>query len=94
MLPGFHSTQQCLHINRKLPNLARHILRYLREHPEAQDTIEGITVWWVSERAIKHWLPQVRNALSALVARGFLEEYNQADGRTFYRVRSHPPPDD
>src|SRR5271166_5835979 len=58
---------QCLAINTKLPKLARHILRYLREHPGAQDTLEGIVVWWVSERAIKHWLPHVRKSLAALV---------------------------
>jgi Fe2+ or Zn2+ uptake regulation protein len=68
----------------------------LREHPEAQDTIEGITVWWVSERAIKQWLPQIRNALATLVARGYLEKHTVAGGRVFYRLclrnRSETPP--
>jgi hypothetical protein len=76
---------QCLPINTKLPKLARHILRYLREHPGAQDTLEGIVVWWVSEHAIKHWLPQVRRSLAALVSRGYLEKHTAADGRAFYR---------
>ena len=73
-------------INTKLPTLARHILRYLREHPEAQDTVEGIMMWWVSERAIKHWLPHVRKSLTALVSRGYLEKHTAADGRVFYRL--------
>jgi Fe2+ or Zn2+ uptake regulation protein len=93
MLLGVSALNQCQHIDRKLPTLARHILRYLREHPEAQDTIEGITVWWVSERVIKQWLPQVRNALSALIARGYLEKHTQADGRMLYRLRNRLPPD-
>jgi hypothetical protein len=59
----------------------------LREHPKAQDTIEGITVWWVSERAIKQWLPQVRNALAALIAHGHLEKYVTGDGQIFFRAR-------
>ena len=29
-------------------------------------------VWWVSEQAIKQWLPQVRSSLATLVARGYL----------------------
>jgi Fe2+ or Zn2+ uptake regulation protein len=93
--PGYRGTRdarcfrrtpnRCLAINTKLPKLARHILRYLREHPEAQDTIEGITVWWVSERAIKQWLPQVRKALAALVTHGYLEKHTAA-GNVFYRL--------
>jgi hypothetical protein len=75
-----------LPINTKLPKLARQILRYLREHPEAQDTVEGIMVWWVSERAIKDWLPHVRKSLAALLTRGYLEKRTAADGRVFYRL--------
>jgi hypothetical protein len=82
---------QCPPINTKLPGLARHILRYLREHPEAQDTVEGIMVWWVSERAIKHWLPQVRRSLAALVARGYLEKCKTVDGHIFYRINTSRP---
>jgi hypothetical protein len=80
------SLKRCLPINTKLPKLARHILRYLREHPEAQDTVEGIMVWWVSERAIKRWLPEARKSLAALVAQGYVEERTGCDGRTFYRL--------
>jgi Fe2+ or Zn2+ uptake regulation protein len=43
-------------------------------------------VWWVSERAIKHWLPQVRRSLTALVTSGYLEKHAAADGRVFYRL--------
>jgi hypothetical protein len=83
-------TNRWIDINTKLPKLARQILRYLQEHPEAQDTVEGIMVWWVSERAIKHWLPQVRGCLATLVARGYLEK-RTVDGRIFYRLnQSHP----
>jgi hypothetical protein len=82
---------RCLSINTKLPKLAHHILRYLREHPKAQDTVEGVMVWWVSERAIKHWLPQVRSSLVALVARGYLEKRKTVDGRVFYRANPSRP---
>jgi Fe2+ or Zn2+ uptake regulation protein len=94
MLLGRSALNRCQRIDKKLPQLARHILRYLREHPEAQDTIEGITVWWVSERAINQWLPQVRYALAILVARGYLEKHTLAGGRVFYRLcpRNHEPP--
>jgi hypothetical protein len=79
------SLNRCPTIKTKLPKLALQILRYLREHPEAQDTVEGIMVWWVSELAIKIWLPQVRESLAALVARGYLEK-RTIHGRIFYRL--------
>jgi hypothetical protein len=86
MLPSMSiSLNRCLAIKTKLPKLALQILRYLREHPAAQDTMEGIMVWWVSERAIKNWLPQGRRSLAALVARGYLET-RTTDGRIFYRL--------
>ena len=65
---------------------SRHILRYLREHPESQDTIEGIMVWWVSERAIKRWLPEVRSSLEALVSQGYVTKHTWGGGQTFYRL--------
>lgn len=76
----------------RLPSFALEILRYLREHPEAQDTVDGIMVWWVSERAIKNWLPQVQKSLAALVNRGYLEKHAAADGRTFYRLNQSQAP--
>jgi hypothetical protein len=81
---------RCLAVKTKLPKLALQILRYLREHPEAQDTLEGIMVWWVSDRAIKIWLPHVRRSLKTLVARGYLEKWT-ADGRIFYRLGESRP---
>ena len=49
-------------------------------------------VWWVSERAIKNWLPQVRKSLTALVNRGYLEKRTGADGRVFYRLNQSQAP--
>jgi hypothetical protein len=86
LLICYASFNRCLPINTKLPKLARQILRYLREHPEAQDTLEGIVVWWVSERAIKEWLPEARRSLAALVAQEYVAKHLSAAGRTFYRL--------
>jgi hypothetical protein len=81
------SLNGCPPINKKLPDLARHILRYLSDHPEAQDTLEGIMVWWVSERAIKHWLPEVRSSLAVLLAQGYVVKQTGLGRRTVYRLR-------
>ena len=87
-LPAFSPAHRCRARSRshngRLPSLSIEMLRYLREHPATQDTLEGIMVWWVSEREMKRWLAQVRASLTALVARGHLEERTAADLRVFY----------
>lgn len=50
------------------------ILAYLSDHPYAQDTLEGITEWWLLEQSIKHQVSKVRAALSELVERGLVIE--------------------
>jgi hypothetical protein len=47
--------------------------------------------WWISERAIKQWLPKVRTSVQALVARGYVEEHKTADGHVFYRLNRAGP---
>lgn len=45
------------------------IMDYLRYHPDAEDTAEGIAQWWVGEA-----YDIVEKALNLLVRRGFIEQ--------------------
>jgi predicted transcriptional regulator len=65
--------------------LARDILDYLMRHPDAKDTVEGITQWWLLEQRIQRTLPEVEAALAELVERGLVNRYQQRDGRIRYR---------
>lgn len=69
----------------KLP-VAREILAYLAEHPDAQDTVEGIVEWWLLEQKIKRHTAQVKEALAELVAKGLVLERKGKDARIHYRV--------
>jgi hypothetical protein len=62
------------------------ILSYLVEHPEAQDTLEGIVEWWLLERAIKSQETQIVKAVAELVAKGFIIEQKGRDSQTHYRI--------
>ena len=62
------------------------ILTYLVEHPEAQDTLEGIIEWWLLERQIKFQTARVKEALSELVAKGLVIEQKEYDSKIHYRV--------
>jgi hypothetical protein len=51
---------------------ADEVLAYLVEHPQAQDTIEGIVRWWLSEQTIRYGVADVEVALSGLVGHDLL----------------------
>ena len=63
---------------------AHEILAYLAEHPNAQDTVEGIVQWWLLEQQIKRGMRQVKEALAELVTRGLVLERKGKDARIHY----------
>jgi hypothetical protein len=59
----------------KQPNrteIARRILIYLEENPEAQDSIEGILQWWLLERTVHYEKIRVEEVIEELVSRKFI----------------------
>ncbi|HLL70133.1 MAG TPA: hypothetical protein VK363_01795 [Pyrinomonadaceae bacterium] len=66
--------------------IARDVLAYLAEHPDAQDTFEGIVEWWLLEQKIKRQTAEVREVLDNLASRKLILERRAADSRTHYRL--------
>ncbi len=64
--------------------LERKLLRYLVDHPEARDTLEGIAKWWLLEQEIREEKTKVQEALAGLVAKGFVVEERMEDGRRVF----------
>jgi len=62
------------------------ILGYLADHPQAQDTVEGIVEWWVLEQRIKRATTQVKTALDQLVAAELVIARKGTAERVYYRV--------
>ena len=48
------------------------ILAYLKEHPQAKDTIEGISQWWLAGEGAKPRLLELERALESLHSRGLI----------------------
>jgi hypothetical protein len=59
----------------KQPNrteIARRILIYLDENPDAQDSIEGILQWWLLERTVHYEKIKVEEVIEELVSRNLI----------------------
>jgi len=64
--------------------IERLILRYLQEHPDAKDTLEGIAQWWVLRSWTELRVAQVETAVSALLANGLLVETRGRGSQPLY----------
>ncbi len=62
------------------------ILGYLTDHPDAQDTVEGIVEWWLLKQSIKRTKTQVNAALAQLVAEELVIAHAGVNKRPFYCV--------
>jgi hypothetical protein len=71
--------------NSELSALCSAILRYLRDHPEAADSLEGIASWWLPRADRFVPIEAVQEALALLVAERRIARIDLADGRTLYQ---------
>ncbi len=68
--------------------IADYISKYLQEHRNAGDTLEGIVKWWVMSQQLDLSVSTVQQALEQLEASGIVVKNRGADGRTRYLVRA------
>ena len=71
-----------------LAPLSYEILSYLRAHPQAADTVDGIVEWWLPRQRHDEAVDRVQNALDELVARGLMEKTTLVDGTVLYADRA------
>ncbi|HEX3034022.1 MAG TPA: hypothetical protein VHT73_02680 [Thermodesulfobacteriota bacterium] len=70
----------------KKAQIVNEILAYLSEHPDAQDTLEGIVRWWLLEQEIKRERDKVKEALNELVNRGLVIERKGSNTQVRYLI--------
>ena len=59
------------------------VLRYLRKHPDAKDTLQGIAQWWIVRECAERKLTEVEEGVSLLLAKGLIVEMRR-DGLPSY----------
>jgi predicted transcriptional regulator len=60
------------------------ILTYLLEHPDAEDTVEGIVGWWLLKEEVRRRTSDVQEALQDLVEHGLVLQRVGPDKRSRY----------
>ena len=70
----------------KISEISQEILRYLREQPDASDTLEGIAEWWLLSQRITYEMKRVRTAVSELLEEGWIIEIKGENSTTRYRL--------
>ena len=67
--------------------MAQTILAYLRDQPDAADTLTGIVQFWVLRQAAREAVPLVQEALRELAKAGVLEVVPNLTGDDLYRLK-------
>jgi hypothetical protein len=70
--------------NSGIDALADRIRRYVHEHPNAADTVDGVAAWWLSGSAESDWLRRVHDAIELLVRQGEVSRRTLGDGTVIY----------
>lgn len=65
--------------------VARLIEEYLRSHPEAMDSFDGISKWWITRQKMYESADAVNSALGMLVDKGVIEKVEDE----YYRYAKH-----
>lgn len=59
------------------------IVRYLAEHPQASDTLDGIAEWWIMRQRVEVEFTTLKEVLRQLTESGLLEEIGEGDNRRY-----------
>ncbi len=66
--------------------VANEILAYLTENPVAEDTLEGIIQWWLTDHKILYQTNLVKEVVTELVNRGLLIARKNRDSLVHYHL--------
>lgn len=72
----------------KKEEISKLILNYLRKHPQAEDTFEGITRWWIEISRIEFSAADVKEALESLQKNGLVRLHKTRGGTSLYKLNS------
>lgn len=73
-----------MHEDDPILKIANEIKRYLEMHPDAADSVNGITNWWLLRQRLTEHSLNVSKALALLVHQGYVCQEKQSDGEDLF----------
>ena len=67
------------------------ILDYLEQNPDAVDTIEGITKFWMQRDNAEITSAKVSRTLEKMVKKGRIKVFQSLDGTLYYKLKKDLP---
>jgi len=72
---------------RKKETVEKLILSYLERNPDAVDTVEGITKFWMQKENVGIAIAKVSRTLDKLVKKGHIKAFQGLDGTLYYKLK-------
>ena len=66
------------------------VILYLRNHPDAADTLDGIVDWWLPQQRYEIARSRIERVLDRLVGAGLLRRDNLPGGSELYALNDAP----
>jgi len=66
--------------------IARAILRYLRTHPDAKDTLDGIAQWWLLREWTERRVAEIERAVTFLVTEELVLQTTRTGLPPYYQL--------
>lgn len=74
-------------LNESERRVAQILLEYMKKHPEATHTDEGITRWWILQQKLDEELETVKKILVYFTEIGLLDRTIQPDGNEYFKIK-------
>lgn len=79
--------------NRPAPDPKEEIVEYLRDHPSAADTLDGILHWWLGHQRYVTAKEAIQKALDCLVKQGIVDYLDIGEDKRIYFSADRPRKD-
>lgn len=67
-----------------IEEIAHKIRRYLSDHPNAADSLDGVVHWWLARQQVELSAEKVKMALDYLVSNDLMSRTTTAGGKEVY----------
>ena len=66
--------------------ISKQILSYLEKNPDAGDTLEGITKWWLESERVDQAVDDIAEALNLLLEKGAVIKTKCKKGSSIFKL--------